>query len=171
MPGDKKFVNVQFPSECQNALTYCFYKSKTILNNKWKMSSLTSVNTEIIFNSVISYAFKLFQEIWKQGYLSHVGSTFARSLNIRTLESSFSAALEVMTLRAQSSFILQTLWPLYVPFHLSLCTASLSKSLLKSPKAGCSHGTDLETIFRAYYPNSLSAFMGKSLRHFSVLVL
>lgn len=112
-----------------------------------------------------------FQEIWKQGYLSHVESTFARSLSIRTIESIFSAVFEVMALRVQSSFILQTLWTLYVPFHLSLCTESLSKSLFKSPKAGCSHGTDLETIFRAYYPNPLSAFLGKSLRHFSVLVL
>lgn len=135
------------------------------------MPVLTSISTEIIFNNVISYAFKLFQEIWKQGLLSHVESTFARSLNIRTLESVFSAVFEVMALRVQSYFILQVLWTLRVPFHLSLFTASLSKSLFKTPKATCSHGTDLETIFRAYYPNSLSAFMGKSLRHFSVLVL
>lgn len=85
------------------------------------MLALTYSSTEVVFNNVISYAFKLFQETWKQGYLSHVESTFARSLSIRTIEKSFSAVFEVMALRVQLSFILQTLWALYVPFHLSLC--------------------------------------------------
>ena len=34
------------------------------------MSVLPSIGTETIFKNVISYALKLFQEIWKQGYLS-----------------------------------------------------------------------------------------------------
>lgn len=80
------------------------------------MSALTSISAEIVFNNVISYAFKLFQEIWKQGYLSHVESTFARSLNIRMLERSFSALFEVMALSVQSSFILQTLWTFICSF-------------------------------------------------------
>lgn len=87
------------------------------------------------------------------------------SHNIRTLWSEFFCCIWDYVSQFHL-FLWMLCWLLSVTFHLTLCIHE-QVVLFMSPKAGRSHWTDWEIIFRVYYPHALSIiFHGQDVETF-----